>query len=539
MRLACLLAIALLASCSAPISYKPIASITPKGDYGASPLAEALRELDAGKAAKDPIVASGHFFDSARYAGEKALAGETGAVALYNHAIARLLDTLSKEKNLPWGRSITVGTGENARTLRGKLEPGTSPNIEREYLSVDSMSFHGKWSHHRALRPGVGAPLVAISPENRDFRKTYDPPRVHAALTAVLRFEGKKSSTQELHSPLDEERTSTAGRNPVLAADFTAPVSMFIADARPDKLGLIRLLNPQKYSDTARLVRMQKYDKNRIPVLMVHGLQDTPATWVPMYQQLIGDPVIRDRYQFWAFSYPSGYPYPYSASLLRKELDGVKRAFPDHKDIVIIGPSMGGIISRLMVTDADDKIWRDLFGKSPAETKISGSSRQLLIDSLVFDHRKEIRRAIFISAPHRGSLLATNWIGRLGSRLVRIPTFLADTRNAVASMITADGASMQLERAPNSIDTLAPNNRFVKAVNKLPIAKGVIYHSIMGDRGKGDTPNSSDGVVPYWSSHLDGAASEKIVPSHHGAHQNPEAIAEVNRILKLNLKTER
>jgi hypothetical protein len=42
----------------------------------------------------------------------------------------------------------------------------------------------------------------------------------------------------------------------------------------------------------------------------------------------------------------------------------------------------------------------------------------------------------------------------------------------------------------------------------------------------------SDGVVPYWSSHMDTAESELIVPSGHDAHQNPQAIAEVERILK-------
>ena len=63
------------------------------------------------------------------------------------------------------------------------------------------------------------------------------------------------------------------------------------------------------------------------------------------------------------------------------------------------------------------------------------------------------------------------------------------------------------------------------------MAKRIPYHSIIGDRGRGDTPNSSDGVVPYWSSHLDGAKSEKIVPSGHGADQNPQGIAEVVRIL--------
>jgi hypothetical protein len=40
--------------------------------------------------------------------------------------------------------------------------------------------------------------------------------------------------------------------------------------------------------------------------------------------------------------------------------------------------------------------------------------------------------------------------------------------------------------------------------------------------------------VPYWSSHLDGAQSELIVPSDHRAQRNPEAIAEVDRILKLH-----
>jgi pimeloyl-ACP methyl ester carboxylesterase len=313
-----------------------------------------------------------------------------------------------------------------------------------------------------------------------------------------------------------------------------------MAVTRPDKLGLIRLINPQKYSDTARLIRLQKYDKNRIPVLFVHGLQDTPATWVPMYQSLIQDPEIRKRYQFWAFSYPSGYPYPYSASLLRKELDGINRVFPDHQKIVIVGHSMGSLISRLMVTNAGDKIWRDIFSKGPDEMNITGASRQLLRDSLLFEHRREISRAIFLSAPHRGSEIASNWIGRLGSRLVRIPTFLADARNAMASVLTVDTASMQLDRAPNSIDTLSPDNRFVKAVNKLPIAPGIPYHSIMGDRGKGGNkdqtpPMMSDGVVAYWSAHLDGAVSEKIVPSNHSSHQHPEGIAEVERILKLHL----
>ena len=95
-----------------------------------------------------------------------------------------------------------------------------------------------------------------------------------------------------------------------------------------------------------------------------------------------------------------------------------------------------------------------------------------------------------------------------------------------------------MKRFPNSIDTLSPTNRFVVAINKYPLTPGIPYHSIIGDRGKGDTPESSDGVVAYWSSHLDGAKSEVIVPANHsGTLSDPKAIGEIQRILHLYLNS--
>ena len=71
----------------------------------------------------------------------------------------------------------------------------------------------------------------------------------------------------------------------------------------------------------------------------------------------------------------------------------------------------------------------------------------------------------------------------------------------------------------------------------MPLVPGIPYHTIAGDRGRGDAPDSSDGLVPYWSSHLPGAISEKIVPSHHNAQQHPVAFEEVHRILQLHSQT--
>jgi pimeloyl-ACP methyl ester carboxylesterase len=458
--------------------------------------------------------------------------GDDSAVPAYNHSVARLIENLEQSGADPWNRTLALSDGTK---LKGKSPAGTAP-LHDQLFPADTLAFQGKYSEHRAQVSGVGAPLVLVTSfegiGHEELRKNQ-PLR---NLTAIVRFEGN-TATLELLDPYQHETITLAGKSRPLSADYGAAVMLGLSKARIDKLGLARLLRPSRYNDTAHLNFLQPYDPQRIPVLMVHGLQDTPATFAPMYFQILDDPELRARYQFWVFSYPSGYPYPYSASLLRRELDQVQRDFPGHKPMVIIGHSMGSLVSRLMVTNVGDSLWLKAFGHPPSETKMIGHSKEILIKALVFDDRKEIDRAVFYSGPHRGSILASNWIGRISSRLVKLPAFVADVRNATLSAATADIAGLAMQQAPNSIGTLSPENPFVKAINDIPIVERTPYHSIMGDRGKGDTPDSSDGVVAYWSSHLDGAVSEKIVPSGHGSHQNPEGIEEAKRILHLHLDT--
>jgi len=190
-----------------------------------------------------------------------------------------------------------------------------------------------------------------------------------------------------------------------------------------------------------------------------------------------------------------------------------------------------------MITDSGEKLWQRIFKESPAQTKFAGQTRQILEESLIFRHRPEVGRVIFISAPLRGSEMASNWAGRIGSSLVRGPKALLSAGNDVIHAVTFQTEELQLRRLPNSVDTLAPNNRFVRSIGEIPITPGIPYHVISGDRGKGGNkdktkPVMADGVVPYWSSHMDGAQSELVVPSNHSAHQNPQAIAEVRRILR-------
>jgi hypothetical protein len=168
---------------------------------------------------------------------------------------------------------------------------------------------------------------------------------------------------------------------------------------------------------------------------------------------------------------------------------------------------------------------------------MSPETKKLLTDALIFKHRPKVGRVIFISAPLRGSDLASNWLGRIGSSLVRSPATLLKAGTDALKYTTFQPGEMQMKRIPNSVDTLAPNNRFVRLINTIPLTPGIPHHVICGDRGKGGNkdhtrPVMSDGIVPYWSSHLDTAESEVIVPSTHSAHQNPQAMNEVARILR-------
>jgi pimeloyl-ACP methyl ester carboxylesterase len=229
------------------------------------------------------------------------------------------------------------------------------------------------------------------------------------------------------------------------------------------------------------------------------------------------------------------------AAILREKMDAINAYYPGHKPIVVIGHSMGGMIARILMTDSGLTIWNSFFDTPPDKTPLSPLAKQMIVKTLIFQHRPEISRVIFCSPSHRGAYLATGFLGRLGERIIGAPPDLSGIGKELAMLSKPRAADGQrLKRAPNSIDALDPHNRFVTTIDTIPLAKGIPFHSIIADRGKGGNkdhtkPESSDGIVPYWSSHLDGAQSEIIVPSDHWSNRSPQGIAEVRRILLLHI----
>ena len=486
-----------------------------------------------------PLAAMADCLEALQFAADelKRNPGNTTAVRDYNFGVSRIFQIIQDTKLDPWTQPLTVPTagGEFVLTHKPDPRPEWNPALF-EFTPADEFDVGGKYVTERTTREGIGAPIVAVERETSpNRRQKLAPSRIFRTVTAVAQFQGRRC-VLEFFDPLDTETVSFYGRTVPLAADFTVPLAVMLQETDPAKHELSRVLNPEKYAQTATIERLQPFNPNKTVVLVIHGLKDSQATWTPMINKLRGDPVIRKHYQFWFYSYPSGYPFPYSAAILREELDEVEKQFPKPKPMVVIGHSMGGCISRLLLTDSGNELWMKIFGRPPDEVPLSPKTREYFQQELFFRHRPEIGRVIFIASPLRGSNMATGLVGGLATFLIRESTVSSQASQEMLNATSIREEELKPKRRANSVDSLSPKSRFLNAMNTIPMTPGVPYDTIIGDRGRGDSPNSSDGVVPYWSSHMNGAQTEDIVPSNHSAHQNPEAIEDVLRILKAHAK---
>ncbi|MCP5557941.1 MAG: hypothetical protein H7A55_09340 [Verrucomicrobiaceae bacterium] len=329
-----------------------------------------------------------------------------------------------------------------------------------------------------------------------------------------------------------------------IAWNVTAGVEATLANRYIKKNGLAGLLRPDKRSNDIGLFGIEAYERERIPVLFVHGLDSSPAIWRNAVNEIYADPVLSSKYLPLLFMYPSGQSVPASAAKLResirryREMWDPKHDAPGFQKMVVVGHSMGGLLSRLQVIDSGDAVWKAFFSRPVGEIPwVTEETRKRLVASLKFEPQPFVKRAVFIAVPHRGSELADLGIVRWAVRLIRLPLQMADFAQTA---LTKDPNLLNpalLEYHSmgwSGVEMLSPGHPYFAAIDSRPIK--VPYHSIIGDRGKGGGEESSDGVVPYASSHLSGAKSEVVVPYGHSCTTKPETVQEILRILRLHLR---
>jgi pimeloyl-ACP methyl ester carboxylesterase len=284
---------------------------------------------------------------------------------------------------------------------------------------------------------------------------------------------------------------------------------------------------------------VRPYVCGKTPVVFVHGLWASPSYWRRMIEALAADPAIDARFQFWTFGYATGDPIPYSAYLLRRDLDEARRQLdpgktdPAFDRMVLIGHSMGGLICKMIAVDSGDRLWRVTSDHPAGELTGAREDLELMRDCLIFRAHPGIRRVIYVATPHRGSELDRGSVQAIGTRLVRLPDALrAAHHRLVATNPPGFFRESFRKGLPKSIDELGWDSPILTGLSELCHPPALKVHTIIAVRPDSPPGHRTDSLVSYASAHIAGAASEKLVAAGHLCLDNPEVIGEVRRLLR-------
>jgi pimeloyl-ACP methyl ester carboxylesterase len=505
----------------------------------------------------NPVLAQGRKPSDPRY---------RQAMELYNAGVDHLIRaaTTRGEIRPENGKVISFKYHGGERQLQFVLQdsPWKPADVHKLLLATD---FEVTGLNHDYNQYGLGVPLIAIRESGNDKgqrepSERFFPDEMAFPMTAYLvptrqlkdsHMDQRESRVCRLQL-LDPIRQQTVdGRRDGLAMqiDLTTPLAYMWSRTDLDRYRWAGLVRPEKHLERANLLLIRPYDPEKIPVVMVHGLISSPLAWIPMLNELLHDPEIYKRYQFFLYMYPTGVPIPIAAASLRDSLLQAREMYdpegrnPNFHRMVLLGHSMGGLLSHMMSVDSGDELWR-LFSDRRFDTEIVGPRDVLeeLQGYLFFKPLPFVSRVVFMATPHRGSDLSHRVVGRVGTSLISDPDHIHKLLYQLVKANPRTFDTRSFRRFPTSIETLEIDSKMLLALLRMKPGSGVVYHSIIGSIRPTGVAESTDGVVRYTSSHVDErsasfarVASERVVRSGHGVQEAPEAIIEVRRILREHL----
>lgn len=494
----------------------------------------------------------------------------------YNQAIANLVNKFNEqkiqEKSYSQGQ-MTIG--DSTYLINLEQYPSLKKDDVERLISTYNLSFSGLRSVSR--RDGFGSEF-AIELKKSDkkpfsefkidpflnLQNIYDHPNIHQAqnlpATIVVVPKQRESVDAVLKSkeliinavdPNKYQDIKVDEHTYPLAANFSAPYGLWLANNKLGAAGYLTLLDREQDLIMPHLFMLEPYNPNKKIIVMIHGLASSPEAWITMTNDIMGDSVLREHYQVWQVFYSTNMPIMESRyqiyALLKQSFDGVAKLYPNQppKDAVLLGHSMGGVIARLLISDADytQPIMKYLQTEDQKDFKkiknMGAAQQRFKMHALTppFD------RAILVSSPFHGTDFADRWFTLAARKIIRLPqNFLKAALTTAKAGLGDDEAQAVMERIgkdflQNGPSDLSKKSAFTKITGDTKINSNVKYHLIMGnDTDSTDPDEITDGIVPYHSAHIDGAQSEKIIKGGHSIQFTPEAVLEVRRILRLHLQ---
>ena len=474
-----------------------------------------------------------------------------GSCDLYNGALEGAMRIARKRGGIRPGQTLHLQTCNHSLDVTIELHGRAWEDVDFERFEfVSDYEVNGLQNIYHTY--GLGVPLIAVY-SNRAVQRPVDryyPPGLSLPMTAFLRMmpdheEGcaDHHAVLELHDPMASTDIEAANRRVPLETDLTTPLAYGLNQPELQNLDSSTegLLRPDSLK-VKGLFMLEPYQPGKIPVIMVHGLWSSPITWMEMFNDLRSSPELRSRYQFWFYLYPSGQPFWISAAELRHDLAEMRATLdPQHREpaldqMLLVGHSMGGLVSRLQTIESGDNFWKLVSDQPFDAVKANDETLRALAALFYFRPNPAIRRVIFIGTPHHGSSYASDTTRYFLNKLITLPTKLTSG----AQQLKRDNP--KLFRADNpidiytSLDSLSTKSPFLPVMLSSPRPEAVHYHSIIGKIPaggfKGRVAGGGDGVVSYESAHLDNVDSELVIDADHlSVHRHSRSVLEVRRIL--------
>lgn len=478
---------------------------------------------------------------------------------LYNVALESAMRIVNKHDGLKPGKLQRLKIGDQEIDVEVVLRGGWPAEDINDIEFASDYEIKGLTNHYHTF--GLGVPLIAVrnASEADEATEQFYPPGLSFPVTAFLRVsdQGHLSSATrrkrrhcvlELYDPLAATNIVVAGRSVPLETDLSTPLAYLLNQPafREKDVATTGLLKPEVVMEAQGLYMLERFDPRKVPVLMVHGLWSSPMTWMEMFNDLRALPEIRDNYQFWFYLYPTGQPFWISATELRGILQEAReRLDPDHKAValdqmVLVGHSMGGLVSRWQTVESGDEFWQLISDRPPEELQGEPEDKAALMAMLFFQPNPSIRRVVTIGTPHRGSDFANDYTRWFARNLIALPEMVVRTKRRIVADNPGFFRDTELLQITTSIDSLAPDSPVLPVLLRAKKPAWTEYHNIVGvipqegflASSMTSVAGEGDGVVAFTSAHLDDVTSEIEVPADHGdVHRHPRSVLEVRRIL--------
>ena len=473
---------------------------------------------------------------------------------MYNQSLEQVMRVIASDGQLRSGATYALRLGNQQVHVEIRFPKSGPEHNFTQMKFVSDFRIQKLLRHHRTY--GLGVPMIGIQGEQGTVPaiQQYYPPGMTKPLTAFMRVIDRenlqtgtltKHCILEFHNTVDKSKLVINQTSVPLQTDTSIPLAFLLDQPslrRSRDAATTSLLNPTEAG--SGLFMMEPYDPNKIPVIMVHGFWSSPMIWMNMVNDLRSFPEIRQNYQFWFYQYPTSQPFWISATKFRttlhnlyRNLDPQRRQSKLHQT-VLIGHSMGGLISLMQTLDSQNRMWNLVSDKSFGQLKAPQQIRRSLANTVFFEPIDSVNKVITIATPYQGSVMANDYTTWIGDTLFALP----EPTDVMARQLIMDNPGLfhntRLLTTKTSLESLEPGGgifRFLETARRNP---NTSYHNIYGDSQSSTIINklavASDGVVQTSSAQTNLTDTQIAVDANHISIVDvTPTILEVRRILQI------